>query len=198
MRSRVYSVPGQTEGRKKAVLEWKSIDFSSKLSLVCGGNVNYYKRVHHPILTFPVGIGNTLAVFQIYNVPVYSLIVQSEEETEAFLEGARRGIALWDYPQEHLFVIKDEKVCPFVKFEIILPLLCCQLDPLTNKDCRAWRSMINLSINSRNCRKYRILLSARQRSNSCTELSKESVLENILAIFSSYLQRHNIADNFGI
>ena len=75
MRSRVYPVPGQTEGRKKAVLELKSIDFFSKLSLACGGNVNYYKRAHHPILTFPVGIGNTLAVFKIYNVPVYSLLV---------------------------------------------------------------------------------------------------------------------------
>ena len=38
------------------------------------------------------------------------------------------GAALWDNLPEHLFVIKDEKVCPFVKFEIILPLLCCLLD----------------------------------------------------------------------
>ena len=51
MSVQVYSVPGQTEGRKKAILEWKTIDLSSKLSLICGGNVNYYKNVHHPILT---------------------------------------------------------------------------------------------------------------------------------------------------
>ena len=56
---------------------------------------------------------------------------------------ARRGTTLWDYPQEHLVVIRDEKVSPFVKFEIILPLLCFLLDPLTNKHYRTWSSMIN-------------------------------------------------------
>ena len=60
MSAQVYSVPGQTEGRKKAVLEWTSID----LSLTCGDNVNYYKSVHHPISTLPVEIGNTLAIFK--------------------------------------------------------------------------------------------------------------------------------------
>ena len=62
MSAQVYSVPSQTEGRRKAILEWKSIDLSSKLSLTCGDNVNYYKSVHHPIPTLPVGIGNTLAI----------------------------------------------------------------------------------------------------------------------------------------
>ena len=47
----VYSVPGQIEGRKKAILEWKTIDLSSKLCLICRGNVNHYKSVHHPIPT---------------------------------------------------------------------------------------------------------------------------------------------------
>ena len=51
MSAQVYSVPGQTEGRSKAFLEWKSIDLSHELSLTCGGNVNYYKSVHHPITT---------------------------------------------------------------------------------------------------------------------------------------------------
>ena len=64
MSAQVYSVPGQTEGRRKALLEWKSIDLSYELSLTCGGNVNYYKSVHHPIPTLPVGIGNTLAIFK--------------------------------------------------------------------------------------------------------------------------------------
>ena len=41
MSAQVYSVPGQTEGRKKAFLEWRSIDLPSKLSLTCGGNINY-------------------------------------------------------------------------------------------------------------------------------------------------------------
>ena len=49
MSTQVYFVPGQTEGRSKALLEWKSIDLSHELSLTCWGNVNYYKSVHHPI-----------------------------------------------------------------------------------------------------------------------------------------------------
>ena len=51
MSAQVYSVPGQTEGRRKAFLEWKSIGLSCKLSFTCGGNINYYKSVHHPITT---------------------------------------------------------------------------------------------------------------------------------------------------
>ena len=46
MSARVYSVPRQTEERRKVFLEWKSIDLSSKLSLTCDGNV-----VHHPVPT---------------------------------------------------------------------------------------------------------------------------------------------------
>ena len=64
MSAQVYSVPGQTEGRKKAFSEWTSIDLLSKLSLTFGGNVNYYKSVHHPIPILLVGIGNTLAIFK--------------------------------------------------------------------------------------------------------------------------------------
>ena len=51
MNAQVYSIPGQTERRRKAFLEWKSIDLSYELSLTYGGNVYYYKSVHHPILT---------------------------------------------------------------------------------------------------------------------------------------------------
>ena len=100
----VYSVPGQAEGRKKAFLELTSIDLFSKLSITCGGNVNYCKSVHHPIHTMPVGIGNTLAIFKTkqktllsVSVQVYSLLGQTEEERKAFLDGARRGAAFRDY-----------------------------------------------------------------------------------------------------
>ena len=92
----------------------------------------------------------------------------------------KRGAALWDYLQEHVVVMKDEKVCPFMKFDIILPLFCCLLYPLINKHCRTWSSLINLWIYSRNCQKYRILLSARQRYNNYLELSKESVMGNMM------------------
>ena len=43
------------------------------------------------------------------------------------------GSTFRDYPQERVVVIRDEKVSPFVKSEIILPLLCSLLDLLTNK-----------------------------------------------------------------
>ena len=51
MSAQVYYVPGQTEGGRKVFLEWKSIDLSHELSLACGNNVNYYKRVHHSFPT---------------------------------------------------------------------------------------------------------------------------------------------------
>ena len=51
MNAQVYSVPGQNEGRRKAFLDWKIIDLSSKLSLTCENNVSYYKSVYHPIPT---------------------------------------------------------------------------------------------------------------------------------------------------
>ena len=53
---------------------------------------------------------------------------------------------------------KRQKVSPFVKFEIMLPLLCFLLDPL--QISIAGHNMINLWINSRTCQKSRILLLA--------------------------------------
>ena len=52
--------------RGKTFLKWtRSINLSSKLSLTYRGNVNYYKSVHHPIPTLPVGTESTLAIFKI-------------------------------------------------------------------------------------------------------------------------------------
>ena len=62
--AQVYSVPGQSEGRRKTFSEWASIDLSSKLSLKCGGNVNYYTSIHYPIPTLRLGIGNTQAILK--------------------------------------------------------------------------------------------------------------------------------------
>ena len=64
MLARVHSAPTQTEGRRKAILEWTSTDLSSKLSFTCGDNVNCYKSVDHPIATLLVGIGNFQAIFK--------------------------------------------------------------------------------------------------------------------------------------
>ena len=63
----------------------------------------------------------------------------------------------------------------FVKFEIMLPVLCFLLDPLTNKHCMIWSST-NLWIDSRRYLKQRFRLSARQRSSNYLEPSKENVL----------------------
>ena len=51
MTAQIYLFPGKTEGRRKAFLQWKSIDLSYELSLTCGSNANYYKSVHHPAPT---------------------------------------------------------------------------------------------------------------------------------------------------
>ena len=63
MCAQLYYLPVQTEGRRKAFFEWKSIDLSSKLSFAtCGGNVDYHKSVDHSVLTVPVGTGKTLSI----------------------------------------------------------------------------------------------------------------------------------------
>ena len=55
MSAQVFSLPCQTKGSRKAFLEWASIDLSSKLSLL---------SADHSILTLPVGIGSTHAIFK--------------------------------------------------------------------------------------------------------------------------------------
>ena len=62
--SKLFFQMSASEVRGKAFLKWASIDLSSKLSLTYGGNVNYYKSVHNPVPTLPVGTGNTLAIFK--------------------------------------------------------------------------------------------------------------------------------------
>ena len=119
-----------------------------------------------------------------------------------FLKGTRREATLWDYPQEQLVVIRNEKVSPFVIFEIILPLLSFLLGPLTNKCFGTWRSMINLWIDSRKCEKWRILLWASQRSSNYLEPSKENALWEYdavtLTMFYLKLLHHMISQNSSI
>ena len=155
----MYSVPGQTEGRRKAFFEWKSINITFEPSLICGVNVNYYKSVHHPVSTCEnrehPGNFQYKSVSSAFNwVFRYILFfAKLKGERRHFLEGPKGEATLWDYPQEHLVVIREEKVSPFVKFEIILHFLCSLLDLLTNKPCKAWSSMINLWIDSRTYQK---------------------------------------------
>ena len=121
--AQVYSVPGQTEGRREAYLEW-----TSKYPL------NLYLLLVRVMLTI---------------VEMFIILVKLKGRGKPFLEGARREATLWDYPQEHLVVIRDEKVSPFEKFEIILTLTCFLSDALTNKHYRTWNSMISLWIDSK-------------------------------------------------
>ena len=160
MNVQVYSLLGQTEGRRKAFLEWKSIDLSYEVSLRCGGNVNYYKSVHHSIPTrgnreHPGNFLNKLVSSAFSWVPRYILFLAKLKGRErSFLEGARRGPYCHITPKStYLVVIRDEKVSSFAKFKIILHLLCFLLGPLTNKHCRTWSSMINLWIDSRTYQK---------------------------------------------
>ena len=71
----------------------------------------------------------------------------------SFLEGPKKRATLWDYPQELLVVIREEKISPFVKFEVILHLLCFLLHLLTDYLWKTWSSMINLWIDSRTYQK---------------------------------------------
>ena len=72
------------------------------------------------------------------SVQVFFFLANLKRRGRPLLEGARKreGARIERLPQEHLVALKDEKVCSSVKFEVILPLLCCLLDPLTNKQFR--------------------------------------------------------------
>ena len=121
-------------------------------------NVIYYKSVHHPIPNLPVGTGSTLTIFKINQYTLLSIEFQDifcsclnwKGKKCLFWKVARRGITLHNY---HLVDIRHENVSSFVKFEIILPLLCFLLDPLTSKHCRTCSYMINLWIDSKTCQK---------------------------------------------
>ena len=51
MSAKVYSIPGQTEEKRKTFFETKRIDLFYELSLTSGVNINYYKCVHYAIPT---------------------------------------------------------------------------------------------------------------------------------------------------
>ena len=131
----------------------KSMVLSYKLDIYYmgrGSNVNYYKSVHYPIPSrgneeYPGNFQNKSTSSPFNWVSRYILFLPKlKGRGRPFLRGARRETALSDYFQQYFVVIRDEKVSPFVEFEIILPLLCFLLNPLTNKHCRAWSFMINL------------------------------------------------------
>ena len=108
MSAQVYSAPGQTEGRTKIFLDWKSIGLSSKLPFTCVGNIKYYKSVHHSIPTR--GIGNILAIFKKKSVSSHFswvsryiiFLTKLKRKGRPSLELWRVqewGGILWDYPR---------------------------------------------------------------------------------------------------
>ena len=95
-----------------------------------------------------MGTESTLKIFKINQQTLLSIefpdifcsFPNERGKKNLFWKGAiikRRGATLQDY---NLVDIRHEKVSPFVKFEIILPLLCFLLDHLTKKHCWAWSS----------------------------------------------------------
>ena len=135
-----------------------------------------------------VWTGSILEIFKINQSTLLSIefpdiffsCPNSKGKKGLFWKGAiikRRGTT---FARLKLGWYKTWKVSPFVKSEIILPLLCFLLDPLTNKHCRTWSSMMNLWISSITCQKKIIFLSTRPRFNyKYLELSKENVLSNM-------------------
>ena len=61
-------------------------------------------------------ISNSKLFFQM-SIQVYSCLDQTEDEERPFLESARREGASWDFPQEHLFAIRDERSLSFCKIQ---------------------------------------------------------------------------------
>ena len=119
MNVQVYSVPGETEWRRRAFLKWTKIDLPSKLSITCGSNFTYYKSVHHPIPTLFVGILNTMTIFTINLkallsiVQVYSLLGQTEEERKALFGKCKNGRRILRFPQTVLGCHKRLKSLSF-------------------------------------------------------------------------------------
>ena len=87
------------------------------------------------------------------SVQVYSPLGKTEGERKVFFGGCKKECHIVRNPKEHLIVIKNGKVSLFVKFDIIISLICCLLDPLTNKCCRAWSRVINFWKDFSTCQK---------------------------------------------
>ena len=75
MSAQVCSVPGQTEGRGKAFLEWKSIDLSYKLLHLLQLWVMLTIIKVFINLFLPVRIGNNLAIFKMNQLSMSSAIL---------------------------------------------------------------------------------------------------------------------------
>ena len=79
------------------ILNCSKCSLPSKLSLTCGGNVNHYKNVHHPIPTcgnreHPGNFQNKLVSSPFNWVSRYFLfLAKCEGERKDFFEGCKKG-----------------------------------------------------------------------------------------------------------
>ena len=90
----------QSERRRETSLEWKSIDLPSKLSLTYGVMLTIEKAFI--ILFLIVGNFQNKLVSSSFNwVSSYILfLAKLKGRGRPFLEGARTGVTLWDYPSK--------------------------------------------------------------------------------------------------
>ena len=160
MSDHVYYIPGQTKGRSTAFLEWTSIDFSCKLPLTCGSNVNYFKSVHsYPFRRYSAcGNKEHPGNFQNKLVTLLSIGCPGIYSSWPKCRVKGRGGHIMRLSLRALGYQKRWKVFPFVKFEIILPLPpppppphCFFIRSPTNEHCRTLSSMMNLWIDSKTC-----------------------------------------------
>ena len=109
-----------------------------------------------------------------------SLLGQTEEERKVFFGGWKKRDHILRFPIRALGCHDKWKILSFCGIWNNLNSPLFLLNPLTKKHYRTWSSIINLWIDSMICQKWRILLSARQRSNNYLELSKENVLGSMM------------------
>ena len=151
-------------GKAHGLIRW-TISYTSYMFTI---------SVHHLIPTrenreHPGNFQNKWVSSAFNRVSRYILfLAKLRDKRRPFIEGPKREVTLWDFPKEYLVVIREKKVTPFVKLEIILHLLCFLLDLLTNNLCRIRSSMINLWIEFRTClwfqKVFRLIF---QREPSC-------------------------------
>ena len=74
------------------------------------------------------------------NFQAHSLLGQTKGERKAFFGGCKKEGYIVRLPPRALGCRKRWKVSPFVKFEIIRPLLCFLLNHFTNNHWKIWSS----------------------------------------------------------
>ena len=98
------------------------------------------------------------------SVQVYSLLGKTEGEKNAFLESARRRGTAWDYPQEQLVVIRDEKSLSFREIRNNLAFPFYLLDPITKSTTGHKVLWWILRIDSRTCQKSPVITKGKDYS----------------------------------